>query len=74
MKILVHVCCAICFIYPYERLKEEGYEVVGYWYNPNIHPYMVYKARKEALEKYAEIEKIKIIYDEYDYKAMRIGK
>ena len=67
MKILVHVCCTICFIYPYERLKEEGYEVVGYWYNPNIHPYMEYKARKEALEKYAEIEKIEIIYDEYDY-------
>ena len=67
MKILVHICCAICFAYPHKRLMEKGYEVVGYWYNPNIHPYMEYKARMDALKKYAEFENVKIIYDEYDF-------
>lgn len=67
MKILIHVCCAPCFIYPHKRLVEEGHEVTGYWYNPNIHPYMEYKARKDALKKYAEIEGVEVVYDEYDF-------
>ena len=67
MKILMHICCAICFAYPHKRLKEEGHEVVGYWYNPNIHPYMEYEARMDAVRKYAELENVEIIYDKYDF-------
>jgi len=67
MKLLVHICCAPCFAYPHKRLVEEGHSVVGYWYNPNIHPYMEYKARLDSLIKYAEIEEVEIIYDEYDF-------
>ena len=67
MKILVHICCAPCFAYPHKRLMEEGHEVIGYWYNPNIHPYMEYRAREDAPKKYAEIEGVEIVYDEYDF-------
>ena len=67
MKLLVHICCAPCFAYPHRRLKEEGHKVVGYWYNPNIHPYMEYKARMDSLIKYAEFENVEVIYDEYDF-------
>jgi len=67
MKILVHICCAPCFAYPHKRLMEEGHKVIGYWYNPNIHPYMEYKTREDALKKYAEIEGVEIIYGEYDF-------
>lgn len=67
MKILMHVCCAPCFVYPHKKLNDEGYEVVGYWYNPNIHPYMEYKARKDTLIKYSKIEDVKIIYEKYDF-------
>ncbi|MCD6481314.1 MAG: epoxyqueuosine reductase QueH [Thermoplasmata archaeon] len=67
MKMLVHICCAPCFAYPHKRLMEEGHEVTGYWYNPNIHPYMEYMARKEALQKYAEIEEVEVIYEGYDF-------
>ena len=67
MRVLVHICCAPCFTYPHKRLREEGHEVVGYWYNPNIHPYMEYKARMDALKKYAELEGAEIIYGEYDF-------
>jgi len=41
--------------------------VTGYWYNPNIHPYMEYKARMESLKKYAELEEVEIVYDDYDF-------
>ncbi|MBC7128571.1 MAG: epoxyqueuosine reductase QueH [Thermoplasmatales archaeon] len=68
MKILVHICCAPCFAYPHKKMREEEHEVIGYWYNPNIHPYMEYKARKDALIKYSKIENVEIIYGEYDFK------
>ncbi|MFA6350042.1 MAG: epoxyqueuosine reductase QueH, partial [Candidatus Omnitrophota bacterium] len=29
MKILLHVCCAPCMIYPLEVLRGKGYEVSG---------------------------------------------
>ncbi|HHH77824.1 MAG TPA: epoxyqueuosine reductase QueH [Thermoplasmatales archaeon] len=67
MKILVHICCAPCFAYPHERMVEEGHDITGFWYNPNVHPYMEYKAREESLRKYAEMENVDIIYGEYDF-------
>ena len=38
MKLLLHMCCAPCSIYPASVLKEEGMEFEGVFYNPNIHP------------------------------------
>lgn len=66
MKILVHVCCAPCFTYPHKHLVEEGHEVVGFFYNPNIHPYNEYKNRLHALQRYSAIKPVGVIYkDEY---------
>ena len=36
-----------------ETLRAEGLEPVGYWDNPNIHPYTEYRSRKNALVEYA---------------------
>jgi predicted adenine nucleotide alpha hydrolase (AANH) superfamily ATPase len=48
-------------------MEEEGHEVTGFFYNPNIHPYQEYKSRKVALEKYAEMKATRVIYkDDYD--------
>jgi predicted adenine nucleotide alpha hydrolase (AANH) superfamily ATPase len=67
MQILVHVCCAPCFTYLHKRLLEDGHDVVGFFYNPNIHPYLEYRNRLESLEKYAEIKGTKVIYkNDYD--------
>jgi len=75
MRILVHVCCAPCFIPVHKKLNAERHNVVGLWYNPNIHPFMEYRARLEALMKYQKIEKIEIIYkDEYDLKEFLKGQ
>jgi hypothetical protein len=66
MNVLVHVCCAPCFAYPLYRLRQLEHDVAGFWFNPNIHPYMEYRARREALEKFAELEGVDIIYESYD--------
>jgi len=66
MNVLVHVCCAPCFAYPHKRLEELGHKVTGYWYNPNIHPTLEYKARRNALDIYTELENVDVVCGEYD--------
>ncbi|MGE4276832.1 MAG: epoxyqueuosine reductase QueH [Lawsonibacter sp.] len=61
MKILLHACCAPCANRPIEVLRQEGMEVTGFWYNPNIHPYTEYQARKATLEAYAKEIGMKLI-------------
>jgi predicted adenine nucleotide alpha hydrolase (AANH) superfamily ATPase len=66
MKLLLHICCANCAIYPLQRIREGGDEVVGYFFNPNIHPYQEYQRRLESLKRYSEEVGLKVIYrDEY---------
>ena len=67
MKVLLHLCCANCAIYPLKSMKEEGLEVMGFFYRHNIHPYTECLRRQEALEAYAEKINLKVIYQEgYD--------
>ena len=66
MKLLMHACCAPCSVYCIDTLRKEGIEPTLYWYNPNIHPYMEYKARRDCLKEYAEKINVKAIFeDEY---------
>lgn len=66
MKLLMHACCAPCSVYCVDTLRKEGIEPTIFWYNPNIHPYKEYEARKETLIIYSEKEKLNlIIEDEY---------
>jgi predicted adenine nucleotide alpha hydrolase (AANH) superfamily ATPase len=65
MKLLLHACCAPCLIYPLEILRGKGYEVTGFFYNPNIQPLAEYKDRKAAVEKFSQSADCKIIYPEY---------
>lgn len=67
MKILLHICCAPCSIYPLKTLREEGLEIMGYFYRHNIHPYMECVRRQETLQAYAEMIKLRVIYQpDYD--------
>ncbi|MGI5921479.1 MAG: epoxyqueuosine reductase QueH [Syntrophomonadaceae bacterium] len=63
-KVLLHICCGPCATFPVPTLREQGHNLMGYFYNPNIHPYTEYLKRKEALEQYAEKVDLKVIYDE----------
>ena len=65
-ELLLHICCAPCSVACLEQLNEEGISPVGFWYNPNIHPYQEYKARRDTLIEYAKsIDLPLIIHDEY---------
>lgn len=64
MKLLLHTCCAPCSVYCIDSLREEGIEPTVYWFNPNIHPYMEYKARRDCLKEYTESIGIQAIFEE----------
>ncbi|MBR6739918.1 MAG: epoxyqueuosine reductase QueH [Clostridia bacterium] len=66
MKVLMHTCCAPCSLSCTDSLKAEGLEVTAYWYNPNIHPWTEYVARRDCLISYAESISLPLIVDE-DY-------
>ena len=53
MSLLLHICCAPCSVACIKTLREEVVELVGLWYNPNIHPFQEYKARRDTLRQYA---------------------
>lgn len=61
--ILLHVCCGPCATYTVKRLREEGWEVTGYWFNPNIQPYSEHERRREALAKFAEAVNLPVIWE-----------
>lgn len=66
MKVLVHMCCGPCSIAPVQYLRKHGVDFVGYFYNPNIHPYREFKQRMETMKAYAVQEQLPLIVDD-DY-------
>lgn len=64
MKLLMHTCCAPCSVYCIDSLRKEGIEPVSYWFNPNIHPFMEYKARRDTLIEYSKMINLELIVDE----------
>lgn len=62
MKLLLHMCCAPCAVYPVSVLKNKGMEFEGFFYNPNIHPAEEFARRKENVGIFAGIEKINVHY------------
>ena len=51
--VLLHTCCAPCSLSCIDPLRAEGIEPVAFWYNPNIHPWKEYQARRDCLLEYA---------------------
>lgn len=66
MKLLLHTCCAPCSVYCVKTLREENIEPTLFWYNPNIHPYSEYKARRDCLKEFAKLKKLELILED-DY-------
>ena len=60
-RILLHACCGPCATYPTVRLREEGFTVTAWWYNPNIHPFMEHERRREALEQLAAAVQLEVL-------------
>ena len=65
MNILLHMCCAPCSCYPVKKLREENFDVTGYFFNPNIHPYTEWDHRLKTAKEFSEKVDLKIFYDEH---------
>ena len=64
MKLLLHTCCAPCSVYCIEQLRKENIEPVLYWYNPNIHPFKEYEARRDTLIDYSKSIGVELIVED----------
>lgn len=53
MRVLLHICCAPCCAYTFKALQSEGMDIVGFWFNPNIHPYLEYRRRLDTLFEFS---------------------
>ncbi len=62
--VLVHVCCAPCMSYSFEKLIMNQYKPAGYFYNPNIHPRREYDKRLNELLNFAGIKDYNIIIED----------
>lgn len=65
-KILVHVCCAACASYVFSELEKEGFSIIAYFYNPEVHGRAEYTRRLEDVKKLCENKDIELIIPEYD--------
>ncbi len=63
MKLLLHICCAPCTIYPLSVLRAQGVDVHGFFYNPNIQPYQEFQRRLAALEDFAFMVSLPLLVD-----------
>lgn len=72
-RILVHMCCGPCSVYPLKTALQGSAEVWGYFHNPNIHPLSEFRRRLAAVKALASYLSIKVIYDE-EYTPIRFIK
>ncbi len=67
MNLLLHICCAPCAIYPVKTIRMKGFDIMGFFYKNNIHPYMECLKRQETLQSYADTIDLNVIYQKgYD--------
>lgn len=68
-RLLLHICCGPCSTYSIKHLRELGFEVTGFWYNPNIHPFAEHERRRECMESYAAEIALPMIWEAYEMPA-----
>lgn len=62
MKILIHICCGPCSIYPVQVLRADHHDLMGFFYRSNIHPFTECMKREETLKHYAASIDLKMLY------------
>lgn len=66
---LVHICCSVDSHFFMEKLQQEYPEekLVGFFYDPNIHPYSEYRLRLLDVERSCKKLGIELIIGQYDF-------
>lgn len=65
-KLLLHTCCIGCGAHVFQKLRDK-YEVVLYFFNPNIYPQKEYNQRMEETKRIAKDMNLRLETDEYDH-------
>lgn len=63
LKTLVHICCGPCACGTLPNWKRASSEVVGFFFNPNIHPLLEHRRRLTGAQEVAQIEHVELIVD-----------
>lgn len=63
MKLLLHICCGPCASATIPAWRQKGAEVLGLFYNPNIHPLLEYRRRLTGARDLAQIAGVPLIED-----------
>ncbi len=61
-RLLLHICCGPCSTYTIRRALQQGFEVSGFWYNPNIHPFAEHERRRRCVQAYAEDQNLPMVW------------
>lgn len=66
---LVHICCSVDSHFFLQKLKllYPDEKLIGFFYDPNIHPYSEYKLRLLDVKRSCKKLGVKLIEGEYDY-------
>ncbi len=66
--ILVHICCSVDSHYFLAKLREDypNRELIGFFYDPNIHPYSEYYLRLLDVKRSCRLLGIRLIEGEYN--------
>ena len=67
-KLLIHICCGVCSVYPLVYLRQY-FKITIFFSNSNIYPYEEFERRLNALQTYLEYlndDSISLIIDRYD--------
>ena len=68
-NILVHICCSVDSHYFLQKMQKDypKANLIGFFYDPNIHPYSEYYLRLLDVKRSCKKLGIKLIEGEYDY-------
>ncbi len=66
---LVHICCAVDSHFFLQELQQmfPDEKLVGYFYDPNIHPYSEYQLRLLDVKRSCKMLDIELIEGDYNY-------
>ena len=72
---LVHICCSVDSHYFLQRLRADRphERLIGYFYDPNIHPYSEFLMRFRDVKRSCEKLGVELICGEYEYEAWLEG-
>jgi epoxyqueuosine reductase len=65
-KLLLHICCGPCSTEVIRRLTDD-FEVVGFFYNPNIHPEEEHNVRLMEVQRISALWRVLVDVGPYDH-------